>query len=701
MNVFVRTRLFRDLIGEDPQSLLVDYASAYSIVPGRIHVEGLRIRGRDSHIEWILLIDRSDFRVSFSDLGLRRRFHADDVHGDGLSLRLRRRKPSFEPTEAAALPPVPGFSDPPFAGPTPPPLTDADYRLWSVWLEGVVADHVREIWIDTIRYTGELQIRGRWFFRPVRWLDVGPATLDVRRLDVSYGARETWVSGVSGHLMVTVHPFDVRAVEGAQILDRVSVQGDASGTARVAAIAHHLLDHSNVAARSDSESGAAGTRVERASVVWAAHAGIDHGVLRPGLWLHADPFDAVASRAGLDVDASVGVDVRVDDDGFGRVAVDARHLEVLHAAETKARVAAFTLAFSTRELNLSHPFSDATYEVDVAGARTASLGYWQNYFHVWPRLAMAASSIEAEAHVAGAVAQRGAEGRLCVDARRLSLGPAERGLAPGASVVLPRVTVVAPRLKLEGGGLLGSAAIDAPAIEIPSLSTLAALLPLPAEVAVTGGEARGALRLDVDLGEGTAQGDVRVAARDVQVRTGAETLSGRLEVAVRATRRRGLTDLSGSTLRFQGERSMDWWGALEVSRGVVSTRGGARLRAQLAGRAKDAGPFVSWIQSRADLGTKLALGVLPTAGLETSGEILLTPAAVEARSIRARADGFDMSLEFAKLRHTRTCALMLDIGPVRAGVDMTDGTTRVMLFGAEPWFASRVAALRALEGKSQ
>jgi hypothetical protein len=160
MNVFVRTRLLRGLLDEDPGSLLVDYRSAYSIVPGRIQVERLSIRGRDSNIEWILLLDRCDFRVSFLDLG-RRRFHADDVHGDGLSLRVRRRKVSFEPAEAATLPPVPGFSDPPYAGPPPPPLSDANYRLWSVWLEGVVADHVREIWIDNIRYAGDLEIRGR------------------------------------------------------------------------------------------------------------------------------------------------------------------------------------------------------------------------------------------------------------------------------------------------------------------------------------------------------------------------------------------------------------------------------------------------------------------------------------------------------------------------------------------------------------
>src|SRR5580698_10479300 len=102
MNVFVRTRLFRNLISEDPGSILVDYSSAYSLVPGWIHVEDLRIRGRDSNVEWILALDRCDFRFAVLDF-THRRFHAEHVHGDGLSLRVRQREPSFTAEEAAAL----------------------------------------------------------------------------------------------------------------------------------------------------------------------------------------------------------------------------------------------------------------------------------------------------------------------------------------------------------------------------------------------------------------------------------------------------------------------------------------------------------------------------------------------------------------------------------------------------------------------
>ena len=91
MNVFLRTRMFRGAITSDAGSLRVEYRTAYSLWPGRIHVEDLAIRGRDSSVEWILSLDRCDFRVSFLALA-RRRFHASHVNGNGLRLRIRLRR---------------------------------------------------------------------------------------------------------------------------------------------------------------------------------------------------------------------------------------------------------------------------------------------------------------------------------------------------------------------------------------------------------------------------------------------------------------------------------------------------------------------------------------------------------------------------------------------------------------------------------
>src|SRR5580658_59878 len=131
INVLVRTHMLRSALSADPEEMLVDYASAYSWIPGRVHVEGLKIRGSDWNIQWVLGIDKCDFNFSPLDF-IHRRFHASRVRAEGLTFRVRLRVDSATPEHLAALPAVPGFADFPNRkpGPQPPPPTDAEYRLW-------------------------------------------------------------------------------------------------------------------------------------------------------------------------------------------------------------------------------------------------------------------------------------------------------------------------------------------------------------------------------------------------------------------------------------------------------------------------------------------------------------------------------------------------------------------------------------------
>jgi hypothetical protein len=230
MNVFIRTRLFRNAIDFDPNAFTIEYTNAYSLLPSRIHVDGLTIRGRDSSVEWILEIDHADFRVSILEL-LHHRFAAHHVRGDGLSLRVRLYVDSKDVTPELMdeLPPVPGFSDPPLNPEGErPTLTDAQYNLWSVDLEDVDAANVREIWIQSMRLAGDMHVHGRWFFRPERWLEAGPAHVDAHRLEATMGKRAL-ASGVDTSLDVTVVPFDVREPVGFEILKYVTIDGGVSG----------------------------------------------------------------------------------------------------------------------------------------------------------------------------------------------------------------------------------------------------------------------------------------------------------------------------------------------------------------------------------------------------------------------------------------------------------------------------------------
>ncbi len=720
MNVFVRTRLLRDLLSADPTSLRVDYASAYSITPGHIHVTDLHIRGRDSHIEWILVIDRCDFTVRVADF-IHRRFHADDVHGDGLSLRVRQRESSFSPDEMAALPPVPGFSDPPYSGPKPPPVTDAQYHLWSVWLEGVVADHVREIWIDTLRYAGDVRIQGRWYFKPIRWLEVGPAVLDVRDLEVSHGEHEPWISHAKGRLVVTVHPGDVRDYAGGKVIDYVSANGTASGQLHAAPLLDRIASGH-------------GVNVLGLDAPFEVRLAVDHGVLREGMQVQVGPSDARVRSANLDLHATVDLDAAVGEGGVGQAHFTGNALQIARDGKPIADAAHIAVSVWSRELDLARPFSDAAYAASLSGGHADHLAPILPQLPALDRLRLDSGAASADVHLVGVVSERSARGGLHLEVARLragglpgqllvtgdmaadvildaSLADAHVALS-GSRVVLTRarldvlgVTAItaarlalyAQRAVITSAGVLGRIEVDAPDVQVPRAQLVGAFVSLPSDVSVHGGAGAGRLRGDVDLGDGTVAGDAHLALLGLRVRLGTRGLDGNLVLGMHARRASGSTDLSGSYAAFRETRTNGWWGRIDAVSADLRSRGGLRMRARVKVAARDASPITAVIESHAALATHLALGVVPTSDLRATGELVVAPSLVAVRSATAEASGFGLALEASKVGKDARVAMSLVVGGIHAGVDVTRSGTSVVLAGIDSWFGSRVAAMRAAE----
>jgi hypothetical protein len=179
-NVVLKTSLLKDFAarGDD---LRVDYASAYSVVPGRIEVEKLRVRFHDRNVEFQIGVERGTLDVSLHELAVKR-FHALRVDGQAVSYRMRHKvsRVGKEGPRLAAYPPIPGFRDPPLYakgedGPAPP-IPDQDYDLWEVSVEGVRAE-VAEVWILEYRYVGSGLATGSFRVQPARTYEVPRATL--------------------------------------------------------------------------------------------------------------------------------------------------------------------------------------------------------------------------------------------------------------------------------------------------------------------------------------------------------------------------------------------------------------------------------------------------------------------------------------------------------------------------------------------
>jgi hypothetical protein len=234
INVFLSTSLFDTVVnGVDPVMLHIDYRKGWSIIPGRIHAEHLTIRSSDSNVEWILSLDEVDFDVSFLALA-RQRFDVSRAEGRGISMRARQKLDAAPESaaEVAHLPPIagyPAFSVRPAGPPSPERWDDAQYRLWTVRLENVVAEDVREVWIDGGRFEGNARITGRFYLKPIRDVEVGPAHVAVREGKVTYGPSLGVAKKLAGSVDLTIDRFDPRAVPDNTILRHITLATELDG----------------------------------------------------------------------------------------------------------------------------------------------------------------------------------------------------------------------------------------------------------------------------------------------------------------------------------------------------------------------------------------------------------------------------------------------------------------------------------------
>ncbi len=726
MNAFLRTRWFRDAINFSPEQFRVEYAGAYSVLPGDVHVEGLSIRGSDGAVQWILKLDRCDFHVHFLDL-LHRRFHAGRVRGSGLSMRLRLRQQEFTPDVLADLPPVPGFPDPPYfeIGPPTAPLTDAEYKLWSVQLDDVDAQHVREIWIQTLRYAGDVRVRGRWLFRPVRWLDVGPATIDVGALEVTSGPTRSLFGGLRGTVDATVHPFDVRKPKGWEILKYVSVKAELSGVAKTAAV---------IDALAPGASWTLAPEEDPLDVVLV----VDHGALRPGSRLSISSKESEARGAGLSTHAGVSAELRVETESeqtVARLDVGVSRARVTRDDVELARAASASIHFSSRDVDLAAPSLDsAAYTLDLQEAEARSMAFLRP---VLPDgVTVDSGSLRADGSFEGRVADESARGQLGFTLRDLSVSSGTSRFGANARGTLKLesssardgdIDLTDSRIALEDVvATVGDVEVHAPTLGLRAIRAVvergmspdvdvdvdlpraelihprAALGPHDA-ISVSAGRASVATHLDVDVSSRSATGTASLVAHALRVHVGSDTYQGELDVALKARSLgadRRTTLLSGSTASFTsgGAPSTDeWWARVSLGETALRLGEAPSFRAAIHLAAENASPAQALLAKLTPL-PRLVLDAFRMDDLHANGEIRETPSSFEARSILAEGSGNRVQLEYAKHDADQQSVALLHAGGLRVGVTLAGAGTPFQLFGreedAEAWFSHQAAALR-------
>jgi hypothetical protein len=352
------------------------------------------------------------------------------------------------PDVVAALPPIPGFEDVPFAppGPEPPPLTDANYNLWSVELDDVITEHVRQVWIHTVRADGDMLVRGRWVFRPTRWLEVGPATVVVDAVDVSHGGRRVF-TGLHGSFDATIHPFDVRTADGLHFFDYVSTEMRLSGLLDWSAAAIAIMPPSDVL-------------FARGEGPLEMQLTLDHGVLAPGTRVSVEAKDSEIDGYDMTLNAQaraeIDVEQGVEHPAFaGAIHGRVSEVRVSRRGAEQARARAIEATLTTRHLDVADAFNDALFALDVHGAETGDLEAWTRLFPKMPEGAFRSGVVAADAHADGSLPEKHLEGKAKVvaDSPVVHLGRASVTGKVVADVVVPRWAWADHVVDLSGSGV--------------------------------------------------------------------------------------------------------------------------------------------------------------------------------------------------------------------------------------------------------
>jgi hypothetical protein len=731
MNVFLRTTLFRRLMSYSPDDVLIDYTSAYSLFPGRIHADGLRIRGSDSMVQWILVIDHCDFRLWPLDL-IHRKFHASHVRGDGMSFRLRMKLSDADATPklVAALPPVPGFSDPPYKliGPREAPLTDDNYNLVGIQLDDVVADHVREVWVDSLRLTGEMRIAGRWLFRPLRWLDMGPASVTMMGVDLTHGPDRPIATNLHGEVRVTIHPFDIRIPNGYEVLDYLSADPTLQGTLN-AASAFETFAH------------VPEFQFARGEGPFAATMFIDHGKLLVGSHVEGSLDEAELDRGDLKLTSAAGVEVSVVQGTTGpltRVTLGLANPRFWNDEGGEvARASSVGLTALSPNADLAHPSYDGTtFSADVRGIWAPSLAPLAA-LSTEHGLDVRSGAVSGDAHLDGRSSDFDATGafgfrvdalsvvrkkdRIAADVQgrleldgislrdrwarvsgsRVSLSNVVAKL-DGVDAAAPNLELLAPRALLREGKSDIELQVGLPRVDLQDLRQLNALLPHgspPALVRIEQGRGAASANLRVNLESLAVVGDAHASTEGLHLRVGSESFASNLSLRVKARSYAAdsrVTDLSGTSIAFDtvtkggGE---PWWARIVAPAATVRLAGGAGLFARVAMDAKDATPAEALVAQVTGV-PRWLLEADPMGELKAQGEIRAGPSTLEVRSVEARGGSASLSLEYAKHGADAQGAALVHVGILGLGLKLAGTGPSLVLVGAQSWFERKVKTMR-------
>jgi hypothetical protein len=232
-NFLLSSGALEALISANPQAVILQWDRAWTYWPARVHIRGFYLRSQDRSVEWELTLDEAETEVALLAL-LQQQFYAEWVNARGVELRIRPKlhayaKTGEDPREQAALyPAIRGLPEVPLREHTAEKPKKDPEKKWTVRLEGVTVEKVKGVWIGPYRGTLDARVTGRMVLYPSASLELGPATLELKRAELNQGALPI-TKDLSGKITTTIKVPKLRETRGVDVFEGVdavlSLQG--------------------------------------------------------------------------------------------------------------------------------------------------------------------------------------------------------------------------------------------------------------------------------------------------------------------------------------------------------------------------------------------------------------------------------------------------------------------------------------------
>lgn len=235
-NVILRTHLLRGWVNDGATDVrLMEYSSAWTIWPGRVHVNDFSLRFQDENVQFLLTVDHAVTDIDLLAL-TKRTFRSTKTVASGVSyfIRMKTEDAKGKEVRIAAYPPISGFENTLIRPEHESvPVSDEQYDSFIIEMHDITAT-VKELWALEYHYRGEASVAGSFHLKPMRDMWLTPSVLLGDGGTLSIGNRE-FVRNAHMKVEVRIDPFDVRGPSGLEIFRqidaRLHVEGEATSLA--------------------------------------------------------------------------------------------------------------------------------------------------------------------------------------------------------------------------------------------------------------------------------------------------------------------------------------------------------------------------------------------------------------------------------------------------------------------------------------